>query len=70
MEEEKKSGKTGLIITIIAAILLAGAAVYLFIDSRSKGREIEEMTQLFEIEKEEIISIITVLQFTFGSKVF
>ena len=54
MEEEKKSGKTGLIITIIAAILLAGAAVYLFIDSRSKGREIEEMTQLFEIEKEEM----------------
>jgi len=54
MEEEKKSGKTGLIITIIAAVLLAGAAVYLFIDSQSKGREIEEMTQLFEIEKEEM----------------
>ena len=54
MEEEKKSGKTGLIITIIVAVLLAGAAVYLFIDSQSKGREIEEMTQLFEIEKEEM----------------
>ena len=54
MEEEKKSGKTGLIITIIAAVLLAGAAVYLFIDSQNKGREIEEMTQLFEIEKEEM----------------
>ena len=54
MEEEKKSGKTGLIIAIIAAVLLAGAAVYLFIDSQSKGREIEEMTQLFEIEKEEM----------------
>lgn len=54
MEEAKKSGKTGLIIAIIAAVLLAGAAVYLFIDSQSKGREIEEMTQLFEIEKEEM----------------
>ena len=28
--------------------------MYLFIDSQSKGREIEEMTQLFEIEKEEM----------------
>ncbi|MBO7436345.1 MAG: hypothetical protein J6T97_00855 [Bacteroidaceae bacterium] len=54
MEEEKKSGKTGLIILIVAAVLLAGAAVYLFIDSQNKGREIEEMTQLFEIEKEEM----------------
>ena len=54
MEEEKKTGKTGLIITIIVAVLLAGTAVYLFIDSQSKGREIEEMTQLFEIEKEEM----------------
>ena len=54
MEEEKKSGKTGLIITIVVAVLLAGAAVYLFIDSQNKGREIEEMTQLFEIEKEEM----------------
>ena len=53
MEEEKKSGKTGLIILIVAAVLLAGAAVYLFIDSQNKGREIEEMTQLFEIETEE-----------------
>ncbi|MBR5159097.1 MAG: hypothetical protein IKW84_05895 [Bacteroidaceae bacterium] len=54
MEEEKKSGKTGLILLIVAAVLLAGAAVYLFIDSQNKGREIEEMTQLFEIEKEEM----------------
>ena len=54
MEEKKKSGKAGLIIIIVAAVLLAAAAVYLFIDSRNKGREIEEMTQLFEIEKEEM----------------
>ena len=53
MEETKKS-KTGLVIAIIAAVLLAAAAVYLFFDSRGKGREIEEMTQLFEIEKEEM----------------
>jgi len=54
MEGEKKSGKTGLIIIIIVAVLLAGAAVYLFIDGQNKDREIEEMTQLFEIEKEEM----------------
>jgi hypothetical protein len=53
MEETKKSN-TGLVIAIIAAVLLAAAAVYLFFDSRGKGREIEEMTQLFEIEKEEM----------------
>ena len=53
MEETKKSN-TGLVIAVIAAVLLAAAAVYLFFDSRGKGREIEEMTQLFEIEKEEM----------------
>ena len=53
MEETKKSNP-GLVIAIIAAVLLAAAAVYLFFDSRGKGREIEEMTQLFEIEKEEM----------------
>lgn len=53
MEETKKSN-TGLVIAIIVAVLLAAAAVYLFFDSRGKGREIEEMTQLFEIEKEEM----------------
>lgn len=53
MEETKKSN-TGLVIAIIAAVLLAAAAVYLFFDSRGKGREIEEMTQLFEFEKEEM----------------
>ena len=54
MEEEKKSGKTGLVIAILAIVLLAGAVVYLFKDGQDKGREIEEMTQLFEIEKEEM----------------
>ena len=37
MEETKKSN-TGLVIAIIAAVLLAAAAVYLFFDSRGKGR--------------------------------
>jgi len=54
MEEEKKSGKTGLVIAILAIVLLAGAVVYLFKDGQDKNREIEEMTQLFEIEKEEM----------------
>ncbi len=53
-EEKKKSGKTGLIIAIVAIVLLAGAVAYLFKDGQDKGREIEEMTQLFEIEKEEM----------------
>lgn len=52
--EETKNSNTGLVIAVIAAVLLAAAAVYLFFDSRGKGREIEEMTQLFEIEKEEM----------------
>ena len=54
MEEEKKSGKTGLVIDILAIVLLAGAVVYLFKDGQDKNREIEEMTQLFELEKEEM----------------
>ena len=53
-EEKKKSGKTGLIIAIVAIVLLAGAVAYLFKDGQDKGREIEEMTLLFEIEKEEM----------------
>ena len=54
MEEEKKSGKAGLVIASLAIVLLAGAVVYLFKDGQDKNREIEEMTQLFEIEKEEM----------------
>jgi len=54
MEENKKSGKIGLIIAIAVIVLLAGAVVWLFKDGQDKGREIEEMTQLFEIEKEEM----------------
>ena len=54
MEEEKKSGKAGLVIAILAIVLLAGAVAYLFKDGQDKNREIEEMTQLFEIEKEEM----------------
>ena len=53
-EEKKKSGKTGLIIAIVAIVLLVGAVAYLFKDGQDKGREIEEMTQLFEFEKEEM----------------
>ena len=52
--EENKSGKTGLVIAIIAVALLAATVVYLFLSVRDKGREIEEMSQLFEIEKEEM----------------
>ena len=52
--EENKSGKTGLVIAIVAIALLAATVVYLFLSVRDKGREIEEMSQLFEIEKEEM----------------
>ena len=54
MEEETKKTNTGLVAAIVAAVLLAVAVVFLIIDSRGKGRELEEMTQLFEIEKEEM----------------
>ena len=52
--EEKKSGKTGLAIALAAIAVLAAAVVWLFLSVRNKGREIDEMTQLFEIEKEEM----------------
>ena len=54
MDEVKKSGKTGLVIAIVAIALLAAAVIYLSLSVRNKGQEIEEMTQLFEIEKEEM----------------
>ena len=52
--EEKKSGKTGLALALTAVAVLAAAVVWLFLSVRNKGREIDEMTQLFEIEKEEM----------------
>jgi len=52
MEEKKKSA--GVPILIILVALLIGASVYLYLSLQDKGREIEEMTQLFELEKEEM----------------
>ena len=54
MENNRKSGTTGLVIAVTAIVLLAAVAVFLFLSDRKKGREIDEMTQLFEIEKEEM----------------
>lgn len=54
MENEKKNGRSGLVIAIVAAAVLAAAAVFLFLSLRKSNKEIEEMTQLFEIEKEEM----------------
>jgi len=54
MENEKKKGQSGLVIAVVLAALLAAAAVYLFLSLRKSNQEIEEMTQLFEIEKEEM----------------
>ena len=54
MEEKKKSGKVGLVITIAAIVLLVGVAIYLFMQLNRSQTEIEEMTQLFELEKEEM----------------
>ena len=39
---------------LAAIAVLAAAVVWLFLSVRNKGREIDEMTQLFEIEKEEM----------------
>ena len=52
--EENNSGKTKLVIALIAVAVLAAAVVYLFLSVQNKGKEIEEMSQLFEIEKEEM----------------
>lgn len=54
MEGKKKSGGAGVPILIVLVALLIGASVYLFLSLQDKGREIEEMTQLFELEKEEM----------------
>ncbi len=54
MENEKNKGQSGLVIAVVLAVLLAAAAVYLFLSLRKSNQEIEEMTQLFEIEKEEM----------------
>lgn len=54
MEGKKKSGGAGVPLLIVLVALLIGASVYLFLSLQDKGREIEEMTQLFELEKEEM----------------
>ena len=54
MEEKKKSGGAGVSVLIVLVALLIGASVYLYLSLQDKGREIEEMTQLFELEKEEM----------------
>lgn len=54
--EEKKNSKSGLVIAVIAIIALAGAVVYLVLSLKKSNQDIEEMTQLFEIEKEEMES--------------
>lgn len=52
--EEKKNSRSGLVIAVIAIIALAGAVVYLVLSLKKSNQDIEEMTQLFEIEKEEM----------------
>lgn len=54
MGEEKKSGKAGLVIAIVAIVLLIGVAVYLSLRLNKSQTEISEMTELFELEKEEM----------------
>lgn len=54
MEENKKTGSAGVAILIVLVALLIGAGVYLYLQLQDRGREIEEMTQLFELEKEEM----------------
>lgn len=52
--EEKKNSRSGLVIAVIAIIALACAVVYLVLSLKKSNQDIEEMTQLFEIEKEEM----------------
>ena len=55
MEENKKKGTVlREVIQSVAIVLLIGAVAYLFLTNKQKVQEIEEMTQLFEIEKEEM----------------
>jgi hypothetical protein len=54
MDEAKKSGKAGLVIAIVAIVLLIGVAVYLSLQLNKSQTEISEMTELFELEKEEM----------------
>ena len=58
MEETKKPSKTGIIILTVLLALLAAAGIYFsvrqFYQLRDRDQEIEEMTQLFELEKEEM----------------
>ncbi len=55
MEETKKNEQKGgnFTLLVILVIVLA-AAIYFFIDSSKKSKNIEEMTELFELEKEEM----------------
>ncbi len=56
MEETKKNEQKGgnYALLVILVIVLAAAAIYFFIDSSRKDKNIEEMTELFELEKEEM----------------
>ena len=54
MENENKKGNTGLVLAVLSIALLVGAVVYLYLSVQDKSREIDDMTQLFEIEKEEM----------------
>ena len=54
MENENKKGNTGLVLAVLAIALLVGAVVYLYLSVQDKSREIDDMAQLFEIEKEEM----------------
>ena len=58
MEETKKPRKTGIIILTVLLALLAAAGIFFsvrqFYQLRDRDQEIEDMTQLFELEKEEM----------------
>ena len=55
MENETKTRKNGaalMVVAIVAMVMLLCAVVYLYLDGKNKDQEIEDMTQLFEIEKD------------------
>lgn len=56
MEENSKKSNIGLVLAIIVIAVLAGAVVYLFKSVRERDKNLEDMTQIFEMEKAEMES--------------
>ncbi len=56
MEQENRKFNIGLTAAIVVIALLAGAVAYLFKTVRERDKSLEDMTQIFELEKQEMES--------------